>query len=152
MTIHTTATATTVADAELRFLQAGKAICRLRVASNDRKYNRDANQWEDGDATFIDVTVFGAKAEACAEIRKGTLVMIVGKLKSRDWEDKQGQKRTSYEILADEVATVVKAQASGAARPPATLANDPWAAQQPANDPWAASGGSQGSLDDEPPF
>lgn len=142
MTIHTTATATTVADAELRFSQAGKAICRLRVASNDRKYNRDTSQWEDGDATFIDVTVFGAKAEACAEIRKGTLVMIVGKLKSRDWEDKQGQKRTSYEILADEVGTIVKATASGGQgagwhqpMPPQTRkppADDPWANQQAA--------------------
>ena len=134
MTIRTTATATLVADAELRFSQAGKAICKMRVASNERRFNRDTNQWEDGDSTFIDVTVFGAKAEACAELRKGQLVLIDGKLKSRDWEDKQGQKRTSYEILADEIATIVKAQAGGRRQ-----AGGQWqlAQQQPANDPWA---------------
>ena len=157
MTIRTTATATLVQDAELHFGQSGKARCRLRVASNERRFNRDTNQWEDGDATFIDVTLFGAKAEACAEIRKGTLVMIVGKLKSRDWEDKQGQKRTSYEILADEVATIVKAQASGGARPPAQQQGDPWAGggrQQPAGDPWAtpSQAAQPAAQYDAPPF
>ena len=135
MTIRTTATATLVADAELRFSQAGKAICKMRVASNERRYSRDTSQWEDGDSTFIDVTVFGAKAEAAAELRKGQLVLIDGKLKSRDWEDKQGQKRTSYEILADEIATIVKAQSGG--RRQAGGQWQPAQPQQPANDPWA---------------
>ena len=147
MTIHTTATATTVADAELRFSQAGKAICRLRVASNDRRYNRDTSQWEDGDATFIDVTVFGAKAEAAAELRKGQLVLIDGKLKSRDWEDKQGQKRTSYEIVADEIATIVKAQSGQ--RQQGGGQWQPTQPQQPANDPWAQQAYPS---HEEPPF
>ena len=147
MTIRTTATATLVADAELRFSQAGKAICKMRVASNERRFNRDTNQWEDGDSTYIDVTVFGAKAEACAELTKGSLLLIDGKLKSRDWEDKQGQKRTSYEILADEVATIVKAQAGGQRQGGGQWQLLP---QRPANDPWAQQGPAQQS--DRPPF
>ena len=140
MTIRITATARLTADPIMRFTKAGKAVASLRVVSNERRYSNETGQWEDGDSTFIDVSVFGAKAEAVGEqLRKGQLVLIEGKLKSREYE-KDGQKVTAYQINAEEVAALVVPQSSGRSAPrPAQQQGDPWAGggrQQPAGDPW----------------
>lgn len=153
LTIHGTGRLT--ADPEIRFSQAGKAIANCRIASNERRYNRDTNQWEDGDSTFIDVSLFGAKAEAVGEqLRKGQLVAVLGKLKSRQYDNRDGQKVTAYEIVADEIAPIVMAASSGGSSPrPAQQQGDPWAAQQPAIDTWAAQDqGKQAAQYDRPPF
>lgn len=139
LTIHGTGRLT--ADPEIRFSQAGKAIANCRIASNERRFNRDTNQWEDGDSTFIDVSLFGAKAEAVGEqLRKGQLVAVLGKLKSRQYENRDGQKVTAYEIVADEIAPIVMAASSGgsSAPRPAQRQGDPWAVQgqQQQGMPW----------------
>lgn len=125
-----------VADPELRFTPTGTAVCKFRVACNDRKLKD--GQWVDGDTTFLDVTVWKMKAETAAEaLSKGSKVMVVGRLAQRTWETLQGERRTSYEVTADEVGQILTA-ASGVTRSTTPAGEDPWATNN-----WASS---------EPPF
>jgi single-strand DNA-binding protein len=89
-------------DPELRSTQGGTAVCSLRIASNTRR--RDASgEWVDK-PNFFDVTVWGAQGENCAQyLSKGRPVAIDGRLEWREWEDKQGNKRQSIDIIADSV-------------------------------------------------
>ena len=89
-------------DPELRSTQGGTAVCSLRIASNTRR--RDASgEWVDK-PNFFDVTVWGAQGENCAQyLAKGRPVAIDGRLEWREWEDKQGNKRQSIDIIADSV-------------------------------------------------
>lgn len=96
-----------VADVELRFTAGGKAIAKMRVASNERIRQEDGT-YVDGATTFLTVTAFGKKAEACAELTKGTAVVVTGSLAQRTWETEDGQKRSDYEVKATEVAAVVR--------------------------------------------
>lgn len=93
-----------VADPELAFSGAGKAWMRLRCVSNERQ--KDSNgQWVDGDATYFDVVTFGKAAETIAEsdIGKGSRITVAGTLSTSEWEDKEGQKRTSIKVKADHI-------------------------------------------------
>lgn len=102
------------ADPDVTFAGNGTAIAKLRVVTNGRRMV-DGN-WEDTDTSWWNVTAFGRTAEALGDaLHKGDLVMVMGKVKQRDWE-KDGVKRTTAEVTADEVALVVKA---GAAKPAA---------------------------------
>lgn len=94
-------------DPQLRFTNAGKPWITFRVACTDRR--KEANgEWVDGDTTFIDVTSW-LRAEALnTALLKGMQVMVAGQLKSREYEDSNGAKRTAYDIKADSVAIVVK--------------------------------------------
>lgn len=96
-----------VAPPELKFLANGTAICKLRTASNERIKDADG-EWRDGAVCFLSVTIFGKKAEACAELTKGTAVVVTGSLAQRTWETEDGQKRSDYEVKATEVAAVVR--------------------------------------------
>jgi single-strand DNA-binding protein len=89
-------------DPELRSTQGGTSVCSLRIASNTRR--RDASgEWADK-PNFFDVTVWGAQGENCAQyLSKGRPVAIDGRLEWREWEDKQGNKRQSIDIIADSV-------------------------------------------------
>ena len=92
-----------IADPELRFTTNGTALAKLRLVSKDRK--RGANgDWEDGDPCFLTVTVFGRVAEHVAEtVTKGDTVMVTGRLQQREWETDDGQKRSTYEVIADTI-------------------------------------------------
>lgn len=92
-----------VSDPELRFTPAGVAVAKVRVVAKDRK--RDAQgQWSDGDPCFLTVTAWRHLAEhICESVVKGSTITVTGRLAQRDWEDKEGQKRTSYEVTADTV-------------------------------------------------
>lgn len=96
-----------VADPDLRFTAAGAAIAKLRVAANERVRDEDGT-WRDGAVCFISVVVFGKKAEAVAELTKGTPVMVTGVLNQRQWETSEGEKRTDFEVKATEIAAVVR--------------------------------------------
>jgi single-strand DNA-binding protein len=89
-------------DPELRTTSGGTSVCSLRVASNTRR--RDSSgEWVDK-ANFFDVTVWGAQGENCANyLQRGRPVAIDGRLEWREWEDKQGNKRQSVDIIADSV-------------------------------------------------
>lgn len=93
-----------VAEPELRFGQTGKAVARLRVVSADRRRD-DAGNWVDGDTCWLDVTVFGQLAEnVCESVVKGDLVVIQGKLRTEEWQDRDsGQKRSKTSMIADAI-------------------------------------------------
>jgi single-strand DNA-binding protein len=89
-------------DPELRNTPGGTPVCSLRIASNTRR--KDASgEWVDK-PNYFDVTVWGAQGENCAQyLQKGRPVAIDGRLEWREWEDKDGNKRQSTEIIADSV-------------------------------------------------
>ena len=99
--------ATLVADPELRYANNGNSVTNFRVASNSRRKNPQTGQWEDGDTTFLSVSAFGGLGEnVAARFKKGQRVNIAGQLKQREYE-KDGQKRTVYEVTANSVAEPV---------------------------------------------
>ena len=99
--------ATLVADPELRYANNGNSVANFRVASNSRRKNPQTGQWEDGDTTFLSVSAFGGLGEnVAARFKKGQRVNISGQLKQREYE-KDGQKRTVYEVTANSVAEPV---------------------------------------------
>ena len=99
--------ATLVADPELRYGQSGTAMVSFRVASNSRRKNEQTGQWEDGDTTFLSVSAFRGLAENVAsQFGKGQKISVTGRLKQRDVE-KDGQKRTYYDVNADSVSKPV---------------------------------------------
>ena len=94
------------ADPEMTTGSNGSAVTRMRVVTNGRRMVD--GDWQDTDTSWWQVTAFGRQAEAAAEqLRKGDLVLIQGKVKQREWE-KDGVKRTTAEVTADEVAKVCK--------------------------------------------
>ena len=99
--------ATLVADPELRYANNGNSVTNFRVASNSRRKNPQTDQWEDGDTTFLSVSAFGGLGENVASrFKKGSKVNIAGQLKQREYE-KDGQRRTVYEVTANSVAEPV---------------------------------------------
>jgi single-strand DNA-binding protein len=121
------------ADPELRFTASGKAVASLRVAVSERRKAADGT-WEDGDATFWKVTVWDRLAEHVGDsLAKGQRVIVVGRVSSRTYETREGEKRTDYEITADAVGPdlkwdTVKVSKASKGGPKATpAADDPWA-------------------------
>ncbi|MEU9405064.1 single-stranded DNA-binding protein [Streptomyces sp. NPDC048281] len=163
-----------VDDPELRFTPAGVAVAKFRIASTPRVFNREANEWRDGDALFLTCSVWRQAAENVAEsLAKGVRVIVQGRLKQRSYEDGQGVKRTVYELDVDEVGpTLARATAkvtknpagSGQGTASQREANgDPWANARPANGQQQGGGwgnppaqqqpAQQGAgYSDEPPF
>lgn len=93
-----------VADPELRFTPSGAAVANFRIASTPRSFNRQTNQWEDGEALFLTVNVWRQAAENVAEsLSKGMRVIVTGRLKQRSYETREGEKRSVFEVEADEV-------------------------------------------------
>jgi single-strand DNA-binding protein len=99
------------ADPELRFTPAGAAVANFRIASTPNKFNKESNKWESDDASslFLTVSCWRQMAENVAEsLQKGMRVIVQGRLKQRSYETKEGEKRTVYEIEADEVGPSLK--------------------------------------------
>jgi single-strand DNA-binding protein len=102
VSVPITLTGRVVSDPELKFSASGVAVLNLRVVTNGRR-KTDAG-WEDVDTTFWSVSAFRQLAENCAEsLVKGDLVLVTGKAKSREWTDKEGGKRLSWEVTADHI-------------------------------------------------
>ena len=92
---------------EQRYTQSGMAIASFGVAVSSRKKNA-SGEWEDGDTSFFDVSCFGRLAENVAEsVQKGKRVVVAGVLKQSSWE-RDGERRTKVEIVADDVALSMK--------------------------------------------
>ena len=90
-------------DPELRMTPKGTQVLSFGIAVNDRRLNRETNQWEDY-PNFVECTMFGTRAEAVGRIvRKGMKVSIDGKLRFNQWETKDGQKRSSIEVKVEEI-------------------------------------------------
>ena len=99
--------ATLVADPELRYANNGNSVTNFRVACNSRRKNQQTGQWEDGDTTFLSVSAWGGLGEnIAADFKKGQKITVTGQLKQRDYE-KDGVKRTAYEVVASEAAAPV---------------------------------------------
>lgn len=150
-----TMTGNVVADPELRFTPSGAAVTNFRMAATPRKFNKATNEWEDGESLFLAVAVWRQQAEHVAEsIQRGMRVIVVGRLTQRQYDDKDGNRRSSYEIQAEEVApsllraTAVVTKANGQKPPQQGYGQQAQGyGQQPANDQWSTQGYSA-----EPPF
>ncbi len=143
-----------VDDPELRFTPSGAAVANFRIASTSRTFDKQTNEWKDGDALFLSCAVWRQAAENVAEsLTKGMRVVVQGRLKSRQYETREGEKRTVFEIDVEEVgpslkyatAKVARVQRSGGGggySGGSTGGDDPWASQPAAGG--AAAGGGYG--------
>lgn len=153
-----------VDDPELRFTPSGAAVAKFRVASTPRTYNKDTQAWEDGESLFLSCSVWRQQAEHVAEsLTKGMRVIVVGRLKQRSYEDREGVKRTVFELDVEEVAPslrnatakVTKASSSGQGQQQYQQARQR-SSQEGREDPWATSGAATqagaGAWSEDPPF
>ncbi|MFE2582173.1 single-stranded DNA-binding protein [Streptomyces sp. NPDC059378] len=93
-----------VDDPELRFTPSGAAVAKFRVASTPRTFDRQTNEWKDGESLFLTCSVWRQAAENVAEsLQRGMRVIVQGRLKQRSYEDREGVKRTVYELDVEEV-------------------------------------------------
>lgn len=135
-------------DPELRMSRNGNAIASFTVITSRRKKDESTGQWSNEDTSFFDVSAFGQLAEnICESLVKGHQVIVTGRMRQREWENNEGQKRRSWELLADDVAVSCKYKTvtvgEGAPRRERQSA--------PPQDPWAGEQGGNG-YDSEPPF
>lgn len=145
------------ADPELRFTPSGAAVANFTVASTPRTFDRQSQEWKDGEALFLRCSAWRQLAENVAEsLSRGSRVLVQGRLTQRSWEDKDGQKRTVVEMEADEVgpslryatASVTKAQRSDSGYGGGGGGGRSGGGGQQQADPWATAGAAT----DEPPF
>ncbi|MFH9658171.1 single-stranded DNA-binding protein [Streptomyces sp. NPDC017248] len=157
-----------VDDPELRFTPSGAAVAKFRIASTPRTFDRQTNEWKDGESLFLTCSVWRQAAENVAEsLQRGMRVIVQGRLKQRSYEDREGVKRTVYELDVDEVgpslrnATAKVTKTAGGARggqggysggggQGGGWGGGPGGGQgggqggAPADDPWAAGGAPAG--------
>jgi len=146
-------------DPELRFIQSGAAVVNFTVASTPRTFDRQSNEWKDGETLFMRCSLWREAAENVAEsLTKGMRVIVTGRLVSRSWEA-NGEKRSVMELQVDEVgpslryatAKVNRTQRGGGGGGGFSGGGGGGYAGSPAggadNDPWASAPAS-----DEPPF
>lgn len=97
------------ADPEIRFTSTGVPVTAFTVASSPRLYDQGTGVWKDGDALFLRCSAWRELAEHAAEsLRRGTRVIVTGRLKQRSYETAEGEKRTVYEVDADDVGPSLK--------------------------------------------
>lgn len=152
------------ADPELRFTPSGAAVANFTIASTPRVFDRQTNEWKEGEALFLRASIWKEAAENVAEtLTKGMRVIAQGRLRSRSYDTKEGERRTVMELEIDEIgpslrfasAKVTRTQRSGgggggftnSAPQNTTQQGGGWNA--PASDPWNTGGGV---ANDEPPF
>lgn len=164
-------------DPELRFTPNGAAVANFTIASTPRNFDRQSGEWQEGETLFLRASIWREAAENVAEsLRKGTRVIAQGKLKSRQYETKEGEKRTSMELEVEEIgpslrfasASVNRNQRNGQGGYQNSNGQSVQQMQQnaanqnrnqppaPSADPWAAQGGGNydwgAGADDQPPF
>ncbi|WP_292835226.1 single-stranded DNA-binding protein [Microbacterium sp.] len=153
------------ADPELRYTQSGLPVANFTIASTPRTFDRQANEWKDGEALFLRASVWREFAEHVAgSLTKGSRVIATGRLKQRSYQDREGQNRTAIELEVDEIgpslryatAQVTRAASGGGnfggqSRPQGVQQQDePWSTPgSAAPDAWSAPGTSYG---DDTPF
>ncbi|TDN91075.1 single-stranded DNA-binding protein [Microbacterium sp. BK668] len=133
------------ADPELRYTQNGLPVANFTIASTPRNFDRQANEWKDGEALFLRASVWREFAEHVAgSLTKGSRVIATGRLKQRSYETREGEKRTAIELEVDEIgpslryatAQVTRAAGGGGGAP---------RQQQVADEPWSTPGSSSSS-------
>jgi len=146
-----------VDDPELRYTQAGLAVTNFRVASTPREFDRQANEWKDGEALFLRCNAWRDLAEhIAASLTKGTRVIIQGRLRQKSYE-KDGQTRSNLELEVDEIgpslryATVGQISRSQTSRTQQDNGRPP-SAPAPGKAPSTGSAAPTGGYEDETPF
>lgn len=124
-------------DPELRFTPSGAAVANFTIASTPRTFDKNSNGWKDGETLFLRANIWKEAAENVAEtLTKGMRVIVQGRLKSRSYDTKEGEKRTVIELEVEEVgpslkyasAKVNRTQRSGGQQPRQQAQADPWGA------------------------
>ena len=159
-----------VSDPELRYTPTGVAVANFRVASTPRTFDRQANEWKDGDSLFLSCNVWRQAAENVAEsLQRGMRVIVTGRLKQRNYETKEGEKRTVYEVEVDDVGPSLRNASAkvnrvsrgggeggfsgGGNRGGSSGSSGQSSSGGSRNeDPWASDSGSGAGYSDEPPF
>ena len=156
-----------VDDPSLRFSPSGAAVANFTVASQARNFDKQRQEWVDGEAMFLSCSAWRQMAENVAEsLQKGMQVIVTGRLKSRSYETKSGEKRTVFEVDVEDVgpslqwatAKVTRASKTGGdshggyqqRAPQSAPQRDPW--QSPGKPPAGADPWSSQPANDTPPF
>ena len=169
------------ADPELRFTPAGAAVANFTVASTPRTFDRQSNEWKDGDALFMRCNIWREAAENVAEsLTRGARVVVTGRLRQRSYETREGEKRTVVELEVDEVGPSLRYATAkvnkvsrgsgggggnsgggfgGSSGGSGGSSSRSSGGSSGGDDPWGSApqasgsfGGSRGGGDDEPPF
>jgi len=157
------------ADPELRYTQNGLAVANFTIASTPRTFDRQANEWKDGESMFMRASVWREFAEHVAStLTKGSRVIASGRLKQRSYDTKEGEKRTTIELEVDEIgpslryatAQITRAAsgggASGGRGGAAPVADEPWGTPAAQSNKAGPAGGdvwnTPGSFSDDTPF
>lgn len=148
-----------VDDPELRFTPSGAPVANFRIASTPRTFDRQSNEWKDGDTLFLSCAVWRQAAENVAEsLQRGMRVIVQGRLKSRQYETREGEKRTVFEIDVEEVGPSLRSASAKVTKTTRSGGGGGYSGggggggysggggQQsaPADDPWASPAPSQG--------
>ena len=153
-------------DPEIRYSQAGIPVVNFTVASTPRSFDRQANEWKDGDALFLRCSMWREPAEnIAASLTKGARVIVQGNLVQRNYENREGERRSSIELQVQEIGPSLRyatAQVTRTGRqngtPPQAANADSWATpgapQQASQDTWATPGAdvAGGMFQDDQPF
>jgi single-strand DNA-binding protein len=158
------------ADPELRFTPAGAAVANFTVASTPRTFDRQTNEWKDGEALFLRCSIWREAAENVAEsLTRGARVIVSGRLKQRSFETREGEKRTVVELEVDEIGPSLRYATAkvnkvgrgsggggggfGSSGSGSSGGGSRGGQQNSAgDDPWGSAPQAAASHDDEPPF
>lgn len=152
------------ADPELRWTQNGVAVAGFTIASTPRTFDKQSNEWKDGEALFLRASVWRQFAEQVAgSLTKGMRVIASGELKQRSYQDKDGNNRTSIELEVQEIgpslryasAVVTRAQSGGGPfgggkSQPQPQSQEPWST--PGSTAGADAWSAPGAYSDDSPF
>ena len=148
------------ADPELRFTPSGAAVASFTIASTPRQFDRNTNEWKDGEALFLRCSIWRQAAENVAEsLQRGMRVVAQGRLKQRSFETREGEKRTVIELDVDEVGPSLRYATAKVNRTQRGSSSGGFGSSgsgggDAVDDPWGTppppAGG--GGFSDEPPF
>src|ERR1700756_1119219 len=140
-----------VADPELRFTSSGQPVATFRVASTPRIRDAATNEWKDGDSLFLTCNVWRQAAENVAEsLQRGMRVIVSGRLRQRQYETKEGEKRTVYEVEVDDVGPSLRNASAKVNRVSRSGSGGGFGGGQRSSGAGRSSGGQGGSYGGEP--
>ena len=148
------------ADPELRFTPSGAAVASFTIASTPRTFDRNTNEWKDGEALFLRCSLWRQAAENAAEsLTRGMRVIAQGRLQQRSYETREGEKRTVIELQVDEIGPSLKYASAkvnrtqrGSGGGGFGSSGSEGASSAPADDPWGSAPAASGGFSEEPPF
>jgi single-strand DNA-binding protein len=133
------------ADPELRYTQNGLPVANFTIASTPRSFDRQANEWKDGEALFLRASVWRDFAEHVAgTLTKGMRVVATGRLKQRSYQDREGNNRTAIELEIDEIGPSLRYATAQVTRAASGGGGGGQRPQQSADEPWSTPGSTQG--------